>query len=817
MAFASFVLIALGATSGLADNHLPADWAAAPSWLSVRSETNGIVVADFKGRALLRFNEYELGFNPPGKPASVFWGYIVRPTGLEKLNDHQWRISLDGKVPSWMTNGVPTVHAIVTCAGGPLLEMRFYLTTPAGMIFGHDAAWINRIRLQPCEGTDLGERFFQGGVWKQPEHGVAYEGNGAKLIPYSLPEGGLYLWHSAVGAFARKPLERLSTRWQFVDPAQAAKDAAALAEALKGAVMPATMEAYAAAERERAATARDVSAKGNGPEPAKPVAADPSEENYYTSAIRFFLVPWKDSAWVPAAIQTDQQLAGRIETGRAFNLFDSSHDRPSFDLITMNPKGEEADVRTSITVRDYDGATLFEKTTSGRYAPYELKTLHVDLPGGRERAFYFVEAAFETTAGRSFIRSHIGVIPPYAFKHPETNIMGIAAFFDIPDRERILTLCRRMGVRWMRSTEDADKTDYAEHGMVGIRGFHLPNNATNELQRREFAREKLLDAKARNCRIVEIGNELNFGANTAEKLRRVRGYIPWLETFYNVRHELGLDENLDISTFGLAGSDNEFLGLLAREGGWRYIDVVSLHPGRLNQTPDNPAPEWQWNYLSQINVTKDSIRRNRNGRRIELILTEVYARTPPNKNDSDSLRTAAENVVLSAVLAKVEGVKALNWYQMHDSMHADRGGVNEYNTEWHYGLLWRDGTVKPSAVAFCTAAEALDGAEYSHQVFFEDARKGYCFNTPDGPMALLFDRKDGYYPYPGMFTGKPFEGHLDPWIDHWRSHTAYTFRSRAKEVVVVDPIGRRTSIPVRDGLVRLTLSGTPLFVYGLDL
>lgn len=31
---------------------------------------------------------------------------------------------------------------------------------------------------------------------------------------------------------------------------------------------------------------------------------------------------------------------------------------------------------------------------------------------------------------------------------------------------------------------------------------------------------------------------------------------------------------------------------------------------------------------------------------------------------------------------------------MHDSMHADRGGVNEYNTEWHYGLLWRDGTVK---------------------------------------------------------------------------------------------------------------------------
>lgn len=73
-------------------------------------------------------------------------------------------------------------------------------------------------------------------------------------------------------------------------------------------------------------------------------------------------------------------------------------------------------------------------------------------------------------------------------------------------------------------------------------------------------------------------------------------------------------------------------------------------------------------------------------------------------------------------------------------------------------------------------------------------------------MALLFDRKDGYYPYPGMFTGKPFrEGHLDPWIDHWRSHTAYTFRSRAKEVVVVDPIGRRTSIPVRDGLVRHSL------------
>ena len=526
-----------------------------------------------------------------------------------------------------------------------------------------------------------------------------------------------------------------------------------------------------------------------------------------------YVLPEKNTEYIPAARANNEPAALRVVTGKPFNLFDSSKEKMQFKLEVVNTSEKQLETPLKVLVYDYDGNRIIDTEESLSLKPWEKKTFAYVLNGKKEkmeRGIFFVEASLKAHGKETFLRTNVATMPPYTFKHLDQSILGIAAYFDIPDRSSVLNLFKRMGVRWLRE-RGTTKELLPKYGIVCLSPGHVPSrkNKTDD-QLVDELKQWLQRTVDGGNPILEFGNEPNF---TKKKKEAAEKYYSYLKLLQRAIDEGGFRGKVKIACAGLAGADPDFLKELKKLGGWELFDIANVHPGRLAETPDVPKPFWAWSYIDAIDNTLRTMKKD--GGDKELIMTEVYARTPPHKGDSDSYRSAAENIVLSFILAKAKGIKALFFYQMHDSMHADRGGVNENNTEWHYGLLMRDGTVKPSLLAFCAASEALDGAEFVNYIQVDsakDKRRMWNFKTPRGNMSVLCDRIDGFKPYPGKFTG-----FKDPWLKHWKTENAYEFHSSGKSVTVIDEIGRRTEIPVRNGKVKLTLSGAPLIVYGLDI
>ena len=822
------VLLSLGLCARGELGVMPEDWQKATNYLVPWTDGKRVFIRDFRGRDLLELKQVCLAHPCIDESKDDYWAYDTKIKSAVQLDPNIVRVEYENTRP----DDFKEHYALIVSEGGPRLHIENRVVVRKGgrrigTASGRSVQF-STMFLHPVEPCALPKSYSRGGIWRKPAEGESYEASGATLIPYVVPEGGLFLWCDTVGEHRDRLYDdSFCLRYRPSDLAEALRDATVSAENAKGAIMPATGEYFKQVNGDAADAASakpgDAQAKPDA-EAAKANAAPMSEpakaDLAYSNVVTLYYLPWKDAAFVAAAMQTGAPLAAVVQTGKDFNLFDSSKEKPSFDVVMMNAQNAPSKVTCRVVARNFDGRIDLSKTVSQDFAPYEIRKCHFDLPADRKREYWFVNAEFDDGKTNSFIRADIATLEPHKFKSLDTSLMGIAASFDIPSAAACDRLLTRMGARWIRTGGGADADGLAAKGRRGILSFHLDDRATNETQRLAFATEKLKLAVAKDCPIVEIGNELNFGAWGDEAKKRATNYCTWLKSFCAARAALKLEKKVKISTFGFAGCvDGEaFYRAMDEAGCWDFCDVLSLHPGRLNQTPDNPGCDWQWNYRSQIQTTKRFLRylREKKNRRLDLILTEVYARTPPNKDDSDSTRSAAENVVLSCALAKVEGATALNWYQMHDSVHFDVGAINEYNTEYHYGLLRRDGTVKPSVLAFCTISEALDGATFDREAAYDDARRAWLFKTPNGPMAVLYDRRDGYFPYDGMFTGRPFHGHLEPWLDHWKSHTDYYYEAPRGFVVVRDAIGRTKKVKAdKQGRVKLTLSGAPLIVYGL--
>ena len=165
-------------------------------------------------------------------------------------------------------------------------------------------------------------------------------------------------------------------------------------------------------------------------------------------------------------------------------------------------------------------------------------------------------------------------------------------------------------------------------------------------------------------------------------------------------------------------------------------------------------------------------------------------------------------------------------YQLHEGVSWDENGFPKEKgttrkSEWYYGMLNRDNSPKPSALGYETAAEELDGARFVREVRLKGtALNGFLFDTPRGPLAVLWDRTEGYdlrTQGPRVRGRREKFFHFEPWFDNWRVKTPYAFAvaDGVSSVEVRDVIGRRSGRTVEDGKVKLELTGSPVFVRGL--
>ncbi|MEU0938422.1 hypothetical protein [Embleya sp. NPDC005971] len=542
----------------------------------------------------------------------------------------------------------------------------------------------------------------------------------------------------------------------------------------------------------------------------------------------------------PAAAGTTgagRPLGVEVWTDRPFSLWDQGGVPMPLHAEVANGGSTERTVRLSWWARDFDGRVLGSGAVTGTIAAGATwaQTFTVTSPA---QGIVFTEVSATSGTDEAFARTNLAVLPPFTYRASAADSMfGIANYPWLlqPDTPAVLELMQRLGIRRVRISYDGgpglppatlDTAGIAHN--IELAGIPLGGTTAQVAAWADTNTAKAIGAGAD---WFEVANEINkpwMSGQTASAYVR--------DGLHPVRDRLtAAGAQTRVLNAGLAGMDHVWTKNFRDAGGWSLIDGFAFHPGRGNFTPDYaPAPaDWTmgdhgtyWNFLGGLRKAREVIAEY--GPK-ELWLTEAYACTKPNSWWHDTYRHAAENVLLTLALAKAEGVRCVNWYQLHDSVLGKPQLADPVNSEYHYGLMHRDLGAKPSALAYATAARVLDRAVFLRRFTLADPDlHGLLFSSPEGPISILWSRKDGYVLNPDHPTDSGWFAAPEPWVDGWRTKTTVTVaagaatataarpgRHASATVREVDCIGReRLLTPVR-GRVSVRLDGAPRIYYGL--
>ncbi len=525
----------------------------------------------------------------------------------------------------------------------------------------------------------------------------------------------------------------------------------------------------------------------------------------FTAKHSFLVLPKNISGETAAAIYKQRQISLAIVSAQDFNLWESRTQPDLKVRITNSSNKPFNNVSYKMFVRNYDGKLIRNVTETLSLTAGNQIIKNISLKPLTEDEFYFIEAAVTLNGKEIFARTMASVMHNYEYKHGN-DIFGIAAYFNIPSKTAVDRLLKRMGVRRVRKG-DSRKT-MKEFGAIA--NWH--SNVKPKQWRNDPAkRQAWLESELKRCEkqqnpYWEFCNEWNMRA--LNKGTGADVYVnDWLKPLTTLKKQGNY--KVKLLSMGIAGGDTAFLKAIHDNGGWDLLDGIAFHPGRGNVTADY-AGKMNWCYLGSIHKVKKLVEQL--GKK-PLWITEAYACTFPNGSWYDSYRNAAENIILTYALGLAEGIECVMFYQLQNSTWFNKGGIHSKDNEYYYGILRRDGTVKPSLPAYCAIAEALDGAKFVRWLTFKNSQnKGLLFSRPEGQIAILWNRKDGYFQ---TKKSKNFAS-AEPWISNWQSSTDYAAPAQKKQLTVVDCIGRKKKITVKHGKAILKLTGSPIIVYGTN-
>jgi len=502
------------------------------------------------------------------------------------------------------------------------------------------------------------------------------------------------------------------------------------------------------------------------------------------------------------------------------NLFDGGD--AALDVAVAETAGRRVSgVPVSLTVRDWDGNEVFADRRPADIRPHGRfgGRVAVPTPG---RGIYFAELAVGEGEEEEFTRTTFAVIPPFRFSRDDSFLFGLCLRTGRLFKEEIeaeYALAARLGFRYLRSGDNALA---ARFGMKAGCSRPMPKrdyDAGNPADAAEV--EGWLDEIARmGSPVFEFGNEIGHFEDEATRHVLYDRYNGWLDAIRAARARRAMDFKI---AYGTSSRRPELMQLIEGKGIFGKLDTFVVHPGRLGWTPDAVGPGWRYRGLV---LGSKRIYAAFGHAATPILLTEVYAKTQPHSGAGDSLRQSAENAVLNAVIAKADGMAGFCAFQLHEGTSFDENGIAPGNgktrdVEWHYGILNRDNSLKPSAIAYETAAEELDGARFVREVRLAGTElRGFLFDTPRGPLAVLWDRTEGFdLKTQGPRRRSKREGffHFEPWLDNWRVRVPYAFKAATGvgRAIMRDAIGRGCAVPVENGIVALELTGAPVFVRGL--
>ncbi|MFI6544495.1 hypothetical protein ACIBO9_14785 [Streptomyces prunicolor] len=547
-----------------------------------------------------------------------------------------------------------------------------------------------------------------------------------------------------------------------------------------------------------------------------PGTADPA--GGWTSEADFFFSETRPSA--TATIGRGVELGLELTTDSDFNLYDTPGEPMRLTALVANG-GAARTAELELSVRDFDGTQLAATTVTGSIAAAGTwqHTFTVPAPTA---GVVFAEVVVRSGTDEAFARTNLATLPPFSYQAGADSMFGIANYpwLQRPSADAVLDLWQRAGISLVRIAYGGGPglppSAFDARGMR--HNIELqPELDVSDTAAEAWAADKLAVAQGAGAGYFEVGNELNRPFN--EGTAAVAYLNKALRPVFDRRAVTG--DTVKLMNNGLAGMDKPWVENFIAAGGWDLIDAFAYHPGRGNFTPDYipPGDDWStgsagtyWNFYGGLKQLKALMAQH--GEK-EIWLTEAYAPTKPNSWWHDTYRHAAENVLLTLALAKAEGVTCVCWYQFHDSVLGMPQVADPDNVEYHYGLMNRDLSPKPSLLAYATAARALDQATFQGHLTFPDPQTfGLWFDTPDGAAVVLWNRADGYLL---NTAGERADWHFpapEVWVDPWptKTHLTVTAGNAVREL---DAIGRSRQLPTAQGKVTLTLDGAPRVFYGL--
>ncbi|TDO49376.1 hypothetical protein EV643_106346 [Kribbella sp. VKM Ac-2527] len=525
-------------------------------------------------------------------------------------------------------------------------------------------------------------------------------------------------------------------------------------------------------------------------------------------------------------VATGTTLGVDVWTDQPFNLWKTAGQTMTLHAQVVNGSTTSKFVTVTWSAWDYDGVPVTE-TRTATIAARTVWNGDYQLTAPKQGIF-FTEVAATTAGATAFARTNLSVLPSFTYQDTEP-MFGLANYPWLlkPTKQAVKDLLLLLGMRWIRIAHYALGTIPAAPGIppneldaLGIkhnvqRGG-VPIGGTTAAKEK-WAGDVVSLSMAGGAQYYEAGNELN---DPLAPVQNAAAYVnDGLIPLRGAMQSAGA--TFKVMNAATAGLDYVWLEQLEAAGGWDRIDVLAYHPGRAYFTADYapPASTWPdsslyWNFLGSLQEARNLM--SRYGGNKELWLTEVYAQTRPNTLWTDTYRHAAENVLLQLALAKAYGVDGLTWYTLNDSTIHHPQEANPTDREYHFGLLNRDLSAKPSMLAFATIVRALDRATWDRELTFSDPEvKGLLFNSPSGRLAILWTRKDGYLLNQDGTPGDTYFAMPDPWVDDWPTKTTAVLAATGATVRELDCIGQEVVRTVAGGKVTVTLDGAPRIFYGL--
>ena len=325
---------------------------------------------------------------------------------------------------------------------------------------------------------------------------------------------------------------------------------------------------------------------------------------------------------------------------------------------------------------------------------------------------------------------------------------------------------------------------------------------------------------------VEVGNEINYSytegkeadpAAYAEKYINDM-YIPSSDTVHNA--------GFKYANAGISACDTNWFDKVIGKTQelWDRTDILSVHPYGHPCMPDlngKGEQSGKWNYEAALIRTVNALKKH--GEK-EWYITETGNTTPPANMMQTDLRTQADYEMRELILGHAYGASRIQLYCFFDRASYNNGYSIE-DAELNYGIFYQPdflGVVKPkpAAAAFAVINAVTDGIEQTEicdkYTRSDGTLRAFKLTLKDSePVYAVWSNK---YPLSnGVYGKQTVRVPSMPWVDKWNGkYENVTFETAAEKVEVTDIMGNVKIYAAENGRVTVPVSGSVLYIKGIE-